>query len=416
MRPFPALVVVALLAALTGAGCGGGSDSGSGPAQLTFFTFNEKSGSYDNAAKTCAKQSNGAYEIKKELLPAGADGQREQLVRRLAAEDESIDIMAMDVVWTPEFAEAKWIRPFPQDMRTEIEKETLAKPLQTATYENKLYGAPFNTNAQILYYRKDLVKTPPKTWADMIDAATKIGGDAGHIEVQAAQYEGYTVWFNSMVASAGGQILKGEDKADLGPPAVKALTVMRDLAKSKAADPSMSNQMEDQGVVAISAGKAAFMVNYPDFYAQIKKESPKVYENIGLARWPRVEAGRPSKSTIGGINLGVSAFSKHPQEALAAATCMRSKTNQRFAVTKGNYAPSIGTLLDEQKVKDTLPFAELLKETLTDAALRPRSPAYNDISLAVQKTISPPKSIDPEGQADAMKTKIEKALRSGGLL
>jgi multiple sugar transport system substrate-binding protein len=416
MRPFPALVAVVLLAALTGAGCGSGSGSGKGPATLSFFTFKDKSGSFDYAAKSCSKQSKGAYKIKTELLPADADGQREQLVRRLAAKDKSIDLIAMDVIWTSEFAEAKWVRPWPETRRKVVEKNTLAQPLETATYKNKLYAAPYNTNAQILFYRKDLVKSAPKTWAQMIAAAKKIGGKAGKIEVQAAQYEGLTVWFNALLASAGGSILKNSDAVALGQPAVTALTVMKDLASSSAANPSLSNQMEDQNVLAFEEGKAAFMVNYPVFYGQLKKDKPKLISKVGIAPWPQVVPGRQAHSTVGGINLGVSKFSQHANLAFAAAQCMRDNANQKYAAVKGSYAPSIAPLYENKDVKKAQPFAAILKQAVQDAALRPRSAAYNDISLAIQKTISPPKSIDPKSAADDLKTKIKKSLHSGGLL
>ena len=68
---------------------------------------------------------------------------------------------------------------------------------------------PDNTNTQLLWYRSDLVPTPPTTWAQMIADAEQLAkeGKPHYIEIQGAQYEGATVWFNTMVASAGGSIL-----------------------------------------------------------------------------------------------------------------------------------------------------------------------------------------------------------------
>ena len=86
---------------------------------------------------------------------------------------------------------------------------------------------PDNSNTQLLWYRSDLVKTPPKTWAQMIADAEQLAkeGKPHYIEIQGAQYEGATVWFNTMVASAGGTILNPTaTKVTLGAPAVKALT------------------------------------------------------------------------------------------------------------------------------------------------------------------------------------------------
>ena len=74
--------------------------------------------------------------------------------------------------------------------------------LKTASYENELYAAPFNTNTQVLWYRKDLVTKPPETWDEMIEVAEELP-EAGQIQVQAERYEGYTVWINSLIESAG---------------------------------------------------------------------------------------------------------------------------------------------------------------------------------------------------------------------
>jgi multiple sugar transport system substrate-binding protein len=403
-----------LAALLLLAGCGS-SGSGKGPATLNWYVFKDKSGAYNAIAQRCSQQSRGRYKIAVQLLPADADGQRQQLVRRLAAKDSSIDLMGMDVVWTGEFAEAKWIKPFSPAARAQISQGLLPAPLATATYKGRLYGAPFNTNVQILFYRKDLVPRPPRTWSEMIATAKRLP-KTRFVEVQGAQYEGYMVWFNTMLNSAGGKVLAGPEKAALGAPAVRALSVMKELATSPAADPSLSNAMEDQTSTAYSGGKAAFMVNYPDFYGTTQMESKAVFDKTGIAPYPGVDPGRPSRPTIGGINIGVGAFGKHQAESVQAATCMSSRASQMILAVKGRYAISNGTLYKDPAVLRAEPFAPVVQKSLLAASLRPASPAYSDISLAVQKTLSPPSAIKPSSSAQELKGKIDKALKSGGLL
>src|SRR5215218_8378180 len=91
------------------AGCGGGGEGG-GARTINFYSYNEPGGAYDAAIATCNKQAKGAYKIAYQRLPSDANQQRELLVRRLAAKDSSIDLMAMDVIWTAEFAGAGWIK------------------------------------------------------------------------------------------------------------------------------------------------------------------------------------------------------------------------------------------------------------------------------------------------------------------
>jgi multiple sugar transport system substrate-binding protein len=401
-------------AAIAAAGCGGGG-SGGGPATIRFYGGPENSGALDKAVADCSKQSGGRYKISFEPLPADADAQREQLVRRLAAKDDGIDLINMDVNWTAEFAEAGWVRPWTGDNEKTATEGVLVGPLRTVRYQGKIWGAPFNTNTQLLWYRKDLVKSPPKTWDEMLQQAQKLGKQ-GKILVQGAQYEGLTVWFNSLVNSAGGQLLSKDGKEpQLGEPARKALEVVQQVA-TKAADPSLSNQKEDETRLAFQEGNAAFMVNYSFVYPSAKEEAPKLYKNMAWAPWPSLRDGEPAHVTIGGYNLGVSAHSKHPEEAFAAATCLRKPENQRNIALKAGLPPVLNNLYDDPAIKKANPFIGDVKESLRQASVRPATPAYNDVSLAIQKSLSPPSGVDPDKTLKDMNDILDDALNSRGLL
>src|SRR3954447_6819396 len=95
----------ALVLASSLAACGG--DSG-GPPTLTWY-INPDSGGQAEIASRCTDAADGAYAVKTELLPNDAAGQREQLIRRLAAKDSSIDIMSLDPPFVAEFAQAGFL-------------------------------------------------------------------------------------------------------------------------------------------------------------------------------------------------------------------------------------------------------------------------------------------------------------------
>ncbi len=412
------LPVVLLLATLVACGDAGGGNT------VNWYVFNEPGGAYDEAAANCSRQSGGRYRIAIQDLPTDANVQREQLVRRLAAKDASVDILGMDVIWTGEFAEAGWIQPFSPERAEEISRGVLAGPLRTATYEGRLYAAPFTSNTQLLWYRKDRVPTPPRTWDEMIRTATDLQSRTGEpnlIEVQGNRYEGYTVWFNALLASAGGSVVTStggeEPRVSLEQaPTERALGVIHSLATSPVADPSLSTSTEDTTRLAFQSGRATFMVNYPFVYPSAQENAPDVFRNMGWARYPAVVEGQPSRPPLGGINLGVGAYSRHPDLAFDAVKCLISEENQVIAAVKGGLPPTLESAYDRPEMREAYPFGDVIRESLQDAAPRPVAAAYNDVSLAIQRTLHPPRSIDPAKTARELRDLVSKALKGEALL
>src|ERR1700744_3214660 len=245
-----AAVLTAALAGIVLSACGGSSG---GPPQLTFFVAIQPGGTIEGTAGRCTKEAHGRYTIKPELLPNDATQSREQLVRRLGAKDSSIDIIGLDVILTSEFANAGWIEPWHGKEKEEASKNVFESVLRTATFENELYAAPFNTNTQLLWYRKDLVPKPPETWDEMIEMAEELP-EAGQIQVQGERYEGYTVWVNSLIESAGTSILSGPEEVNLEQkPTEEALEVGGRLANPSAASPELPTSNEDTARLAFEA-------------------------------------------------------------------------------------------------------------------------------------------------------------------
>jgi multiple sugar transport system substrate-binding protein len=241
-------------------------------------------------------------------------------------------------------------------------------------------------------------------------------GKPHYIEEQGRQYEGYTVWFNSLVNSAGGQILSGPTTVALGPSAKQAATIIHDLATSPAADPSLSNDQEDQARLAFESGKAAFEINYPFVWPSAQQDVPKIAKVMGYAAFPSVDPGKPARVTIGGSNLAVSSYSQHPADAFQAAACMANSPHQLTDAVKGGLPPVLGSLYDDPEIAKAYPFHQLIKQQLTRYGIRPKTPAYSDVSLAIQKTLSPPSGIDPGSVVDSLRGQIKAALSSGALL
>jgi multiple sugar transport system substrate-binding protein len=413
-----AVVSAPVLLAAALAACSPAS-AANAPVVLNYWSFPDNSGAIQQAVNTCSAASGGKYTIIYNKLPTDADGQRQQLVRRLAAHDSSMDILGLDVTWEAEMAQAGWILPWTGANKAAAVQDTLPTMLETATWRGQLYAVPYNTNTQLLWYRSDLVPKPPTTWDEMINDAVRLArqGKPHYIEIQGAQYEGVTVWFNSLVASAGGSILNATSTApSLSPPALRALQIMSRLAHSPAADPSISVQQEDQNRLAMEDGTAAFELNYPFVYPSMQADNPQLFKHFKWALYPRVNPNMPSHVTIGGIDLAVSSYSAHPALAQQAILCLRNRPNQILAAVKGGLPPTLMSLYDDPAFIKAYPFAAAIKQTLLTASVRPKTPYYQNISIVISHAVSPPVNIDPPVTLTQIKGGIENALADKGLV
>jgi multiple sugar transport system substrate-binding protein len=169
----------------------------------------------------------------------------------------------------------------------------------------------------------------------------------------------------------------------------------------------MSNNKEDQARLGFESGSSVFEVNYSFVWASAAEAGTQ--KTMGYARYPRVDKDKPSRVTLGGINLGIGAFSKRPDLAFEAAECLAKPENQIAAAELGGLAPTTEALYDDPKVKKAFPFGDLMRQSLDEGVPRPVSPAYSDISLAIQKTFHPPNGIDPGSVVDELEDKLDKA-------
>ncbi|MCT2587424.1 ABC transporter substrate-binding protein [Actinophytocola gossypii] len=422
-----AATCAALVAAPTIAACG--SEDG---IQINVYYAPEQN--FQSVIDKCNEQAGDRYEIVYRTLPRDADGQREQMVRRLAAEDSDLDILGLDVTWVPEFAEAQWLEEWTGENRSDAEAGVLEGPLSTAMWEGKLYAATKNTNVQLLWYDERVTPEPPETWREMIDMAKdlKSRGEPYEILFTGAQYEGLVVTYNTLVSSAGGKILSDDGtEVVMDQGAIDALELLKEVASSGITDPSLTNAQEQQVQQAFEApdSNSAFELNWPYVYAAIQEANPERAEHLAWARYPGIDG--PSRVTVGGYNLAVSEYSQHKPEAFEAALCLRSPESQKFSAIKDGVPPTIESVytdetpLDPDQPEDAAnnpsmatayPMKEVILEELEDAAVRPLTPVYQNLSTITAKVLSPPAEIDVEETAQELRDGLQKALESKGVL
>ncbi len=421
------MLAVLLVAGLTA--CGGDDDA----APVLIWYTNPDNGGQRTLAQQCSDASDGAYRIQTQILPNDADAQREQLVRRLAAGDSSVDLMSLDPVFVAEFANAGYLLPItdPEDVE-ELTEGVLEAPLLTAYWEDELVATPFWANTQLLWYRKSAAAAAgvdPEaegfTWDQMIDAAES---QDLRIGLQGRRYEGYMVWINALIESGGGQIISDADQGADATPTVaspagdRAADIVGRLARSSAAPPDLSTSSEEEARTLFQSDRGAYMVNWPYVYQAAKDAvetgaiDQSVVDDIGWARYPRVEADLESAPPLGGIDLGIGNFTTHPDEALAAVKCITSlESNVQYMVEAGNPAAR-SAAYDDPAVIEAFPMADLIRESINSAGPRPITPYYGDVSTSVQRTWHPSTSVRSPETPERTDTYMSEVLQGERLL
>ncbi len=384
------LGVVALLAT---AACGGGSSGGDNSAQasagadargpITFVTGKDNS----NVWAPTIERWNSAHPNEKVTLKEQsdqADQQHDDIVQHMQAKDASYDIVTVDVIWTAEFAAKGWLVPLKDQFA--LDTSRLLKPtVDAATYNGTLYAAPFASDGGLLYYRKDLVPTPPKTLDEMwsmcsIAKQKGIGCYAG----QFAKYEGLTVNAAEAINTQGGKIVDESGKSAVNSPeAAKGLQELADHYKNGDIPKEAITYQEEQGRQAFEAGKLLFLRNWPYVYNLAKTDgSSTVKDTFGVAPLPGVDG--PGASSLGGHSEAISVFSRYKATAFDFLKFIEEDEQQKFFMEKGSLAPVVESIYNDPALVKQYPYLPTLLTSIQNAVPRPVTPFYPAVTKAIE--------------------------------
>jgi multiple sugar transport system substrate-binding protein len=424
-----AVVGVAVLTTSLLAACSGDS----GKPTLNWYINPDGVETLTALAEQCSTDD---YDIEIQLLPSGATDQRTQLARRLAAKDSSTDLMSLDPVFVAEFANANWLEELPQDAAaTATDEDVLEGAAETVKWDDGVYAFPQWANTQVLWYRKSLAEaagldmTQPVTWSQVIKAAADNDGTVG---VQANKYEAYVVWINALIQGAGGDIISdneaGKDASvDIDSDAGRAAAeVIQELAESAAAQPDLttSNEGTSLGLMYPEGGAGEFMTNWTFVYKNYEglieagAITQEDFDDLGFARYPATVEGEESKPPIGGIDIGVGAYSENTDFALAAAECVTSTEAQVALAVDSGLMPARTSAYEDPKLTEAYPaeLLELFSQSVDEGGPRPKSAYYATISAAIQSVWHSPTQVDPASTPEESARFLKDVLEGKALL
>ena len=385
------LAATTLIAAIALAGCSDSSDEtttdttaatggeeGRGP-----ITFAMGKNDTDKIIPVIDKwnEANPDEQVSLNELAGEADAQRETLVQSLQAGNSDYDVMALDVIWTADFAANQWLAPLEGDLEVDT-SGLLESTVESATYMDTLYALPQNTNGQLLYRNTDIVPEAPENWADLVESCTLAEeAEVDCLTTQLKQYEGLTVNTIGFIEGWGGSVLDDDGNVTVDSDEAKAgLQALVDGYEDGTISSASTAATEEETNLAFTAGETAYAINWPYMFtnAEDSEATAGKFQVQALVGEDGVGV-----STLGGYNNGINVNSENKAPARDFIEFIINEENQTW-FADNSFPPVLASIYDDESLIEQYPYLPALKESLENAAPRPVSPFYTAISKAVQ--------------------------------
>ena len=305
------------------------------------------------------------------------------------------DVVYMDIVWTPKFAAAGWLRDISDRLTEEEAREYLEADIAGGMYQDKLYRLPFRSDAGMLYYRRDLLQEagyqePPETFDELLTVSQDIQQqgltDWGYVW-QGKQYEGLAAMFVEILQGNGAYWVNPETQ-EVGldqPEATAAVEFLREAIALRVSPPGVTTYAEEETRLLFQNGKVAFLRNWPYVYSlAADSDIAGKYSIKPMVHVP----GKNSGATLGGWGLGISTSTKHPDAAWQVLEFLSSEESQREFILETGFVPSRIALFNDPKIVAKYDYYPQLLNVVRSSALRPPIPQYAQASDILQRYLS----------------------------
>ncbi len=392
---------------------GGGSGGGSGPTTVVWQTENDNSGTYPGLVDNYNKTNKDGVHVIWHNGPSDASSLITLYDNTLRARSASFDVMQIDVIWPAQFASNGWTVDLSSKWPASERANFLQGPVKSCTYQGKIVAAPLRTDLGVLYYRKDIVSTAPKTFDELVSQA-KTNASKAKIGYawQGAQYEGLVCDFSEVLHGYGGDVLDPANAKKVivnSPEGVQALTEMVSWVGT-ISPISVTTYNEEVCRLAFQNGNAIFMRNWP--YAYSLGNDPaksKVAGKFDIASIPYGGSGTVGHSTTGGWNMAINAFSKNPDASWSFMKYMLGAYAQKQLAIQGSFTPALQSVYNDPEVQSKQPLFTKLAPILQNTLPRPVSPVYPDLSNIIQNHVHQAltKQVSPADALSALQTELQ---------
>ncbi len=382
MRKLVLLVMVALLLTITSAVL-----AQDDTVTLKFWhTYNEVGPETDTLNNVLIPMFEAAHpNIKIESDPYPYDGFRQALLTA-AAGGTGPDVVRLDIIWSPEFADQGILLDLSKamsDFQT-FADNVFPGPLSTNAYKGDYYGLPLDTNTRVFIYNKTLyqqagITAPPATIDDLKATCDKIkalgSGDWAFSDTGTSGWNLLPwIWSfggditNSTYTQATGY-LNGERS-------VAALQFLHDMvANGCFSDGYLGSGIDNWG--GYFGNTIASMLEGPWLFPVAQTQYPNF--DVGESLMPAGDGG--SISVVGGENIDVMASSQHQAEALEWLRFTQSEDFQ-LEMSKIGQLTVLNSLISNSYFT-THPYYPVYLQQLQTARSRTPVPQWTDMETAL---------------------------------
>jgi multiple sugar transport system substrate-binding protein len=379
--------LVALSAACSSSGSGSSSSGVSGSSKQT-ITFAESGlgseGQQTQKAINAFEAANPNIKVNIQVLSSDSTTYLSQLEHDFISGSTTPDVFESDVTYPAKFAQAGWVlslAQFSPNMSQFFPHEVAA-----GTFNGTNYAVPWFDNPEGLYYRTDLIKTPPTSPAQVVsDAQAALKADPKlkeGIAFEADKYEGAITAFLTVDSAFGGTL----DPNNVNTPGnVAALSWLHDaIYKYHIAPTAVTGWQEGQVEQEFVSGYAAFSINYP--FVESLATSPPVKGHVGYIPFPAGPGGTPG-SALGGEMLAINAKTAHAQAAWKLIQYLTSAPVEIARAIATGDPPSLPSAYTSQ-LYSAAPYFQAVKTLNNYSAPRPVNPNYLAVSADLQTLFS----------------------------
>jgi multiple sugar transport system substrate-binding protein len=345
------------------------------------------------------EQRHPGVRVKSEPLTWTSDEQHQFYVINLEGASPTFDVLMIDVIWVPEFAQAGWLL----DLSPWVSRQELAPHFPAAAaaamWRGRIWALPWNMNVGVLYYRADLLArhrlAPPRTWEELVAQTERIRARERDPRLdgvlwQGKQYEGLVVNALEHLWANGSALLDENDRVFPEPDrAAEALAFMRGLIETGASPAWVSAGDEELTRRPFGDGRAIFLRSWPYAMDLFQAPGSPVRDRVGIAPLPAHRNGAAGVGATGGFHLGVNRRTRHADAAVALVRFLASEHGQRALTAAGValYPTRVALYRDPVAVR-AHPDMPRFHDLALSARPRPVTPYYLMLSTTVQPEFS----------------------------